>query len=279
MTSKSLFTTRRLSGPAVAVALAASGGAALAQSGSPSGEPGYVTSPYGINVRSPYGLCWRTGFWTPGMADPQCDPHYVSQPVAAAPEPVKQPEPVAQPAPPPPEPAPAPLAAAPAPIVAAPVPEPRPMIQKVAIETDVLFAFDQAELRESGRQKLDEIAEGLKGAEVEEVIAIGHTDRIGPESYNEKLSRERAEAVRSYLTAKGISGAKVVAEGRGKAEPVTGDACRGLRDAKLIACLQPDRRVEIEVYGTREVAASEAPQPAAGSGGTQSGAGSGAGAR
>ncbi|HUG76666.1 MAG TPA: OmpA family protein [Burkholderiales bacterium] len=334
MTSKPRFTARRLSGAAVAAALAACGGAALAQqqpgyvtsgadknivrsgfgecvqqgmagpvaapcppradaaqvaqagatresarmresapagreqvaSSGAAGDPGYVTTPYGTNVRNPYGLCWHTGFWTPGMADPECDPDYVSQPVAAAPEPVKEPEPVAQPAPPPPEPAPAPLAAAPAPIVAAPVPEPRPMIQKVTIETDVLFPFDKAELRDSGRRKLDEIAEGLKGAQIEEVIAVGHTDRIGPASYNEKLSRERAEAVKSYLTEKGISGAKVVAEGRGKAQPVTGDACKGLKDARLIACLQPDRRVEIEVYGTREVAASEAPQPAAGSG-------------
>ena len=144
------------------------------------------------------------------------------------------------------------------------------MIQKITMETDVLFAFDKAELREEGRRKLDEIAEGLKGAEVNEIVAIGHTDRIGPESYNEKLSERRAQAVKEYLAQKGVSESRIQVEGRGEQSPVTGDDCKGAKGRKLIACFQPDRRVEIEVFGTREVAETEQ-APATGATGSRPG--------
>jgi len=230
-------------------------------------QPGYVTSPYGTNVRNPYGLCWHTGFWTPSMADADCDPSYVSRPVAAATEPVKAPEPAQ------PEPAPAPVVRPePAPIVAAPVPasEPRTVIKRVTLEVDVLFPFDKAELLEGGKRRLDEVTEFLKGAEVNEIFAVGYADRIGPASYNRTLSEQRAAAVKEYLTQKGISGEKIATEGRGSWQPVTDYECRDLRGAKLIDCLQPDRRVEIDVYGSREVAVGEV-DPSAGVGATGEG--------
>jgi OOP family OmpA-OmpF porin len=219
-------------------------------------EPGYVNSAEGENVRTSYGACWRAGHWTPAMASEPCDATArASAPVpvvAAAPQPEPAPAPQARPEP-------APLAQA---------EPPRPVLQKVTLSTDVLFEFNKAELRDSGKQKLDEIADGLKGANVEEIVAIGHADRIASDEYNKKLSEARAQSVKDYLATKGFADQKVRVEGRGEEQPVTGDDCAKMgperaSNKKLVNCLQPDRRVEIEVFGTREVAASDA-QPAAG---------------
>jgi OOP family OmpA-OmpF porin len=239
----------------------AAGGATPASAGAGEGvmEPGYVNSPQGVNYRTAYGECWRAGHWTPALAAEPCDATArasVPAPVVAAAP--KEPEPAPQ-AQPEPAPAPAPLAETPR----------GPLIQKITLETDVLFAFDKAELRPEGRQKLDEIADGLKDAEVNEIVAVGHTDRIGPENYNEKLSERRAAAVKEYLVQKGVSQERIVTEGQGEQNPVTGQDCGRLKGQKLIQCFQPDRRVEIEVYGQREVAAT-GEQPAAGATGSPS---------
>jgi OmpA-OmpF porin, OOP family len=236
--------TCKASVAAVALTLAALSGTASAA------KPGYVTNSQDQVWTTPYGLCWRTTGWAPEVAEPPCDARpraEVLAPVAAAP------------AAPAPEPAPAPQAQL------AP-PAPAPIIEKVDLASDVLFEFDKAELRPEGREKLDELAGRIKDARVESIVAVGHADRIGPEQYNEKLSAARAESVKQYLAQKGIEPDRVRAEGRGENEPVTGDQCKGLRGDKLIACLQPDRRVEVEVRGTREVAATDA--PSAGSGAT-----------
>jgi OOP family OmpA-OmpF porin len=221
-------------------------------------EPGYVEQADGTNWRTASGECWRGAYWTPAMAAEPCDAvarASVPAPVAVAPQPEPAPAPQAQPAP--------------APLVAAP--EPRgPMIQKITLETDVLFGFDKAELRDEGKQKLDEIADGLKGAEVNEIVAIGYTDPIGNEQYNEKLSQRRADAVKEYLAQKGVSSERIQTEGRGEQNLVTGDDCRKAKGQKLISCLEPNRRVEIEVFGQREVAATET-QPGAGATGSPSG--------
>jgi OOP family OmpA-OmpF porin len=250
----------------------AAGGATPASAGAGAGvmEPGYVNSPEGVNVRNPYGQCWRAGHWTPAMASEPCDAvARASAPapvVAAAPQPEPAPAPQARP-----EPAPAPL------VQAEP---PRPVLQKVTLSTDVLFEFNKAELREGGKQKLDEIADGLKDAKVDEILAIGHADRIASEQYNRKLSEARAQAVKTYLAQRGIGEDKVRVEGRGEEQPVTGEDCAKMgpergSNRKLVNCLQPDRRVEIEVFGTREVAASgERPAAGATSGQTGSSAGS-----
>ena len=220
--------TPQLTGVALALALAAVAGAASAET------PGYVSDSRDQVWTSPYGLCWKTTDWTPAKAMSPCD---TVQTVSAPPPPPV----VAVPAP--------------APIAAAPV-TPAPVIEKVSLASDVLFEFDKAQLRPEGQQKLDELADRLKDAQVESVLATGHADRIGPEQYNEKLSAERAESVKQYLAQKGIEQQRVQAQGAGESQPVTGEQCKGVRGTKLISCLQPDRRVEIEVRGTRETAST-----------------------
>ena len=84
------------------------------------------------------------------------------------------------------------------------------------------------------------------------ILAVGHTDRIGSDAYNQKLSERRAASVKQYLVSKGIDANRVYTEGKGKKNPVTKpDQCTGKKSAKVIACLQPDRRVDIELIGTR----------------------------
>ena len=84
------------------------------------------------------------------------------------------------------------------------------------------------------------------------ILAVGHTDRLGGDAYNQKLSEKRAAAVKEYLVAKGIEANRVYTEGKGEKQPVTGDKCKGnAKTAALISCLQPDRRVDIEVIGTK----------------------------
>jgi OOP family OmpA-OmpF porin len=152
---------------------------------------------------------------------------------------------------------------APTPLVVAPPPQP-PVIEQISLSSDVLFAFDKAELKPEGMKKIDDIAGRLKGANVQVVNAIGHADRIGPDKYNQQLSEKRAEAVKEYLAQKGVETSKVRSEGRGKSDPVTGDQCKGMSGSKLISCLQPDRRVDIEVRGEKETA-STSTSPSAGS--------------
>ena len=152
---------------------------------------------------------------------------------------------------PPPAPAPAP---APTPR-AAPIEKPKPVAEKVTFSTDVLFDFDRAEIKPEGQRKLDDLQGQMKGVSVEVVIAIGHADRLGGDAYNQRLSVRRADAVKAYLTSKGTEQNRVYTEGKGKKQPVSGDKCKAMgndrKNAKLIDCLQPDRRVEIEVIGTR----------------------------
>ncbi|HVL34968.1 MAG TPA: OmpA family protein [Burkholderiales bacterium] len=252
--------------PAAAPAVRATTGPAPVAGTAPARVTGYVADARGQVWTTPFGLCVRTTQWSPANAVAPCDTVAVVQAAPApvvtlAPEPPKA-EPLAKPEPP--------VVIERTPIVVAPVtPAPQPpLIEKIDVSTDVLFEFDRAELRPTGRERLAEIAERVKGAEVEQIVAIGHTDRIGPEEYNMGLSERRAEAVREFLVTQGIDPKNIRTEGRGPTEPVTGGQCKGLRGDKLISCLQPDRRVEIEVRGTREVAAGEAPA-AAGAGATR----------
>ena len=125
-------------------------------------------------------------------------------------------------------------------------------IEKVVFDAGVLFAFDTHELRSEGRAALDDFIGRLSGATLGMIRAVGHTDRLGSEAYNQILSEERAEAVKTYLVGKGIEPARMRAEGSGAAQPVTKSGeCAGGMSSKVIACLQPDRRVGIEVAGTR----------------------------
>lgn len=203
-------------------------------------QPGYATSSGGV-VRSGYGLCWHTRDWTPDKALAPCDPAALAQvqvKTVLVPEPAPAPqiEPkIAKPAP-------------------RPEPKRAPVIQRVALDTELLFDFDSARLRPAGRAKLDEIALKLHGARIESIEAIGHADRIASDAYNQELSEERAAAVQGYLASLGFDSGEISAEGHGESEPVTGEQCKGLGpenryNLKLVRCLQPDRRVELEVRG------------------------------
>ena len=241
--------TPQLTAVALAFALAAVAGAANAQATKAPQAPGYVTSSGGQVWTSPYGLCWKTSDWSPARAMAPCD----AVQTVSAPAPV--------------------VVAAPAPLAVAPAPAaPAPIIEKVSLQSDVLFEFDKAQLRPEGQKELDQLAQRIKDAQVESILAVGHADRIGNEQYNEKLSAERADVVRQYLAKLGIEENRVRSEGRGESEPVTGEQCKGVRGTKLISCLQPDRRVEIEVRGTREVAGGAGSPATGGTSGASGGA-------
>jgi len=190
---------------------------------------GYLTDSSGQVVKNPFGLCWRTGYWTPAMATQECDPDLVPKKAAA----------------------PAPVVSPPAPRPVAPVAR-KPVTEKVTLSADTLFDFNKSAIRPSGAAALDDLVGKLKPIDLETIIAIGYTDRIGSKAYNLKLSARRAEAVKAYLVSKGVPAKRIYAEGKGKQNPVTRPGqCRGRKSAKVIKCLQPDRRVEIEVVGTR----------------------------
>lgn len=130
--------------------------------------------------------------------------------------------------------------------VEAPAPQPRKK-ETLSLSADVLFDFDSASLKPKGREVLDKLASQLKNRGSIEVQILGYTDRLGSDAYNMKLSQRRAEVVRVFMSTY-ISGSKIEAFGRGKANPVTDGACsKSMPIAKLRQCLQPDRRVEINV--------------------------------
>ena len=191
----------------------------------------YVTSAGGSVVVSGTGLCVHTGEWTPGTSVVGCDP--MPQKVAAAP---------------PPAPEPAPAAAAPAEPVAPPqqlaepTPPPAPLPEKLSLSTDALFNFDKSDLRPDGKAELDNLLDRMRAANVDEVKLVGHTDAIGTDAYNQKLSERRADAVKAYLVSQGMPAEKIQTEGRGKREPVA--------DNKTKEGRQENRRVDVSVAGT-----------------------------
>ena len=122
---------------------------------------------------------------------------------------------------------------------------------KVSLQSETLFDFDKATIKPEGRVMLHDLVTDIRKYNIELVVAVGYTDRIGSDAYNKKLSQRRAQAVQDFLVAEGIPTPNVYAEGKGKANPVTKDTCKGAVTNKLIACLAPDRRVVIEVLGTK----------------------------
>lgn len=161
-------------------------------------------------------------------------------PMAMAPPPPPPPPPPVVMAPPPPPPPPAP-------------PPPPPAPRRVSFSAESLFGFDKATLRPEGQAALDTFARGLAEVSYDAVMVEGHTDRMGSAAYNQTLSLARAEAVKAWLVTQGrLDPAKVRATGMGETQPVTQpDACGDrMARAARVACLQPDRRVEVEVSGS-----------------------------
>ena len=171
--------------------------------------------------------CWRNANWTPATAAPGCDGAIVPPPPAPpAPAPVV----VVPPPAPPPAPAPAPVVAPPA-------------ATKVTFAADAFFDFDKSVLKPEGKAKLDDLVGKIKDINLEVIIAVGHTDSVGSDSYNQKLSVARSESVKAYLVSKGIEKNRVYTEGKGEKQPVA--------DNKTSEGRAKNRRVEIEVVGTR----------------------------
>jgi OOP family OmpA-OmpF porin len=165
--------------------------------------------------------CWRDTGWTPATGVQGCD----GVPAPTAPAPVA---------------APAAPAAAPAPAPVVPV---APATEKVSFAADAFFDFDKATLKPEGKAKLDDLSDKVKGITLEVIIAVGHTDSVGADAYNQKLSEKRAQAVKEYLTSKGTDASRVYVEGKGEKQPVA--------DNKSADGRAKNRRVEIEVVGTR----------------------------
>ena len=168
-------------------------------------------------------LCWRDSSWTPATAAPGCDGAIVPPAPAPAPAPVATPVPA---------PAPAPVA-----------PVAPPAATKVTYAADAFFNFDKSVLKPEGKAKLDDLVEKIKGINLEVIIAVGHTDSVGSDAYNQKLSIRRSEAVKAYLVSKGIEKNRVYTEGKGEKQPIA--------DNKTAEGRAKNRRVEIEVVGTR----------------------------
>jgi OmpA-OmpF porin, OOP family len=168
-------------------------------------------------------LCWRDANWTPATAAPNCDG-------AIVPVVTPAPAPVAAPAPPP--------------VVAAPAPAPTPpAATKVTYAADAFFDFNKSVIKPAGKAKLDDLVGKIKDINLEVIIAVGHTDSVGGDAYNQKLSVRRSEAVKAYLVSKGIEKNRVYTEGKGEKQPVA--------DNKTSEGRAKNRRVEIEVVGTR----------------------------
>lgn len=183
-------------------------GSAMGVAGSASAQvSGYALDTRGAVVKSGYGLCWRTGYWTPAMATAECDPELARAPVAAK------------------------VATS----------------EKIALSADGLFDFGKSTIKKEGQASLDALAAKLKGKKLDKLTISGHTDRFGSAAFNQKLSQKRADAVKDYLTGKGLDKSRITAAGKGSAQPKTAaKQCEGKKSAKVVACLAPDRRVEIE---------------------------------
>ena len=205
----------------------------------PKGDVPYVTDQRNVVVKSGADLCWRTGSWTPGAAADakagelpvgcECDKDVVGADKCA--------------------PAPAARATAPAP-AAVPAAAPAKCDFSVTLAADNTFAFNKAVLTKSANANLDNAVIAKLGAcaSVQSVIITGHADRLGSQSYNQKLSEKRASAVQAYLAGKGLKAEHVETMGAGKTQPIK--SCDDkLGRKKLIECLAPNRRVTIDVKG------------------------------
>jgi OmpA-OmpF porin, OOP family len=205
---------------AISCALALGLASGIASAQMKPADTNYLTEQSGTVVRSGYGLCWHTGTG-PAVSKSECE-------------------------------APSVQAAVPAPQLAVATPKAVPVAKKITLDADMLFDFDKSVLRPAGVTALDGFVNQIQDIDPEIITAVGHADRFGTQNYNQVLSEQRVAVVKNYLVGKGIKADRIHTEGRGEMQPFT-DArdCDGVKSAKVIACLQADRRVEIEVVGTK----------------------------
>lgn len=211
----------------LACAIATIGTSAFAQTPGidTKGTVGYVIDQRANVAKSGFGLCWRTGYWTPAMAIAECDPDLVKAPVVAAAQAAAKPAPAA--------------------------PAPKKCDFTSVLATDATFKFNKSDLTPAAKAQLDKDVLGKLGgcAKVDSVTVTGHTDRLGSDKYNDALSAKRAESVKAYLSGKGASG--VTAQGVGESQPLSDVKCdEKMSRAKQIKCLAPNRRVVVDVKGT-----------------------------
>jgi OOP family OmpA-OmpF porin len=181
-----------------------------------------VAASDGAPVTTASGACVRTSEWNPAASYRDCDPLPIAKLIPASVEPARLDSPL--------------------------------RAEPIRISMNTLFDFDSAVLRADAGPALDALAKQLTQASYQKVDIVGHADRMGPGKYNQKLSEQRAEAVRDYLLAQGLDGTRLTAFGVGNTEPLTGKECRGLRGKPLVYCLQRDRYTEITVLGTQSSA-------------------------
>jgi OmpA-OmpF porin, OOP family len=185
-------------------------------------------------VRSGTGECWHTHLGQP--KEGECNPMPIANTIAPAL--IDKPIPIA-----PPIQIEEPVAVRELPIVS---------IKKITLDASEFFDFGEPILRPSARAELDDFIEKLKDSNPQTITVIGHADRIGSAHYNQILSEQRAATVKAYLVRKGVSSNIVLAEGKGDTQPITTkDQCPSDKTPKTIECLQPDRRVGIEMTGTK----------------------------
>jgi OOP family OmpA-OmpF porin len=224
----------------LAILLALSSMSALVFAADKSPKKGYLTDSENGVVKSNFGLCWHTGFWTPADAVEGCDGMLKKAAIPlVTPLPAPAPAPYVDTSP-------APVAdtaatvVAPAPVAAAAAPS----SEKITFEADTFFDFDKSVLKPAGKTKLNDLASKLQGIDIEVVVATGHTDSVGSDAYNIKLSLRRANAVKAFLVSKGIPADRIFTAGKGEGTPVASNKTRDGR-AK-------NRRVEVEVVGSRK---------------------------
>lgn len=139
------------------------------------------------------------------------------------------------------------------PIVAEQPIKPIATIEKISIETDTLFAFNQYKteyLIQNGKEKLQQLlAEITRWKSLTKITLIGHADALGTTQYNQKISLQRAEQIKQYLTAQGLAAEKIIAIGLGENVPIV--QCIATRRNAQIQCLQPNRRVVMMIEGEK----------------------------
>lgn len=234
----------------VALAFAASAIIPMTAFAQDARNQGYLTDTNGNIVTSANtGLCTRDSDWTQARSVEPCDPNFKPRAAAVMPE---QRASVVLP-PPPVQLAVAPRAATPAPALAPIV----PLTEKFSFSADALFAFDKSDLKPEGRAMLDDLVRKSDGVSFDHIVATGHADRFGSPDYNQKLSERRAYTVKDYLVSRNIQASRIDAEGKGETQPMTrAEDCKGPKSLKVVACLQPDRRVDVEMKGTKSVASA-----------------------